>query len=660
MKKKLLHIVLHPYFPVLLLVSVNIVIGLLVAADYSESWDEHLRYLYAKRSLVAYFGERQAPQDEKGAFYVMIAKMGSDLLSQSDLFKKLNLGWHPIDAWHFMHFLSFQVAIFFLYDLCLRYVGKAASIAATLMFATQPLLWGHAFINPKDIPFMAFFLASVATGLRMADAILQDCRPVNFIFSRKEASSLASMDWDRARGRKRKALAIIVGISAFSLLALLLLWVGIRPILYNLLEQAMSGQSNTWLQALVPGLASNVSLDSYVQKGVLLYQRFLLYFSLAVIGCNLGILTAWIFPAFARYLWHSFIPPFLVLVRASITNWRVWLAGIFLGLSASIRVVGPFAGILIACYLLWKSRRKSPAVLMVYFLIAFLVTYITWPNLWGAPLKNFIASFKMASDFPWEGRVMFAGIDYAIGELPRSYLLVLLSIQLTLPAVLTILSGAVLAIYHGLKNRPERPRLALILGWFLLPVIAAVIAQPTMYDNFRQFLFVLPPLFVLISITFQELFDRVKWKSLAVLVIVLLLTPNFIWLQRLHPYEYVYYNAFVGNVQGAFRHYEMDYWATSYRDATEYLNQYAPYRSRVIVWGPDHIVESYARRGLKIEPYQKNVDLSGDLPTYAVILTRHDKDLSLFEQAPVVFQVGRSGGIFAVVKQLSPTDNASP
>ena len=30
-----------------------------------------------------------------------------------------------------------------------------------LLFASQPLIWGHSFINSKDLPFMVFFLASI-------------------------------------------------------------------------------------------------------------------------------------------------------------------------------------------------------------------------------------------------------------------------------------------------------------------------------------------------------------------------------------------------------------------------------------------------------------------------------------------------------------------
>lgn len=42
----------------------------------------------------------------------------------------------------------------------------------------------------------------------------------------------------------------------------------------------------------------------------------------------------------------------------------------------------------------------------------------------------------------------------------------------------------------------------------------------------------------------------------------------------LHPYQYVYYNAFVGGIRGAAGRYELDYWAASYREATHQILRY--------------------------------------------------------------------------------------
>jgi hypothetical protein len=136
--------------------------------------------------------------------------------------------------------------------------------------------------------------------------------------------------------------------------------------------------------------------------------------------------------------------------------------------------------------------------------------------------------------------------------------------------------------------------------------------------------------------------------------------PGIYWNIKLHPYQYIYYNTLTGGGQGAFRQYEMDYWATSYREATLYLNQAAPANAEVIVWGPEHIASNYARQDLRIREYQKD-DLDQPHPAdYAIISTRHNKDLTLFPDAEQVFSVGRQGALFVVVKRFNHIDPPDP
>jgi hypothetical protein len=50
-------LVSHTYFPIAVLILINITVGLFIVTDYGESWDEQLRSRYANRSLAAYFGD---------------------------------------------------------------------------------------------------------------------------------------------------------------------------------------------------------------------------------------------------------------------------------------------------------------------------------------------------------------------------------------------------------------------------------------------------------------------------------------------------------------------------------------------------------------------------------------------------------------------------
>jgi hypothetical protein len=322
-------------------------------------------------------------------------------------------------------------------------------------------------------------------------------------------------------------------------------------------------------------------------------------------------------------------------------------------------VLGPAAGILVGLYFLLNSGRRAIPALVAYTLIALAVAYITWPGLWESPIKHFVGSLTTSSDFLWEGKVMFSGVDYLVDELPLTYLPVLFSIQFTESALIMFAIGLVLAIIKSSKHAVDRDMVLILALWLFVPPIVAMIQQPTMYDNFRHFLFIVPPMFIFAGVGVQAAFDRLNNAPLSTGFLFLLLLPGIYWNVTLHPYQYIYYNSIVGGMRGAFRNYEMDYWATSYREASEYINNTALPNSRVIVWGPDHIVSEYAREDLIVTEYRKENKDQPDAADYAIISTRHNKDQSLFPQGEPLFSVGRGGALFVVVKQLQhaqPTD----
>ena len=105
----------------------------------------------------------------------------------------------------------------------------------------------------------------------------------------------------------------------------------------------------------------------------------------------------------------------------------------------------------------------------------------------------------------------------------------------------------------------------ILLLWFFVPLLAVVVLNPTMYDNFRQFFFILPAAFLFVGAGLDWLFARVRSPVLISLLLIVFVLLNVVTLIQLHPYQYTYYNRLAGGEQGAFRKYEMDYWATSYR-----------------------------------------------------------------------------------------------
>jgi len=149
--------------PIVLLVAANLLVGFLLAPHYGQSTDEAANLLFAQGSLASY----QHPEDpyldpvreDKGPFYLMV------WLELGQAFDRAVAGWEFVDGRHFVNFLAFQLALVSVYALAIRFVKPTVALAATLLFETQPVLFGHAFINQKDSPFMAFFAATMALGV---------------------------------------------------------------------------------------------------------------------------------------------------------------------------------------------------------------------------------------------------------------------------------------------------------------------------------------------------------------------------------------------------------------------------------------------------------------------------------------------------------------
>jgi hypothetical protein len=500
-----------------------LVTGLVLVRDYAPGWDESPLQVYAQQSFAAYgnlvrtgnlpvFGSSDLKY--YGPAYLMVCELIARVLNF------VRIGW-PVTQWHIAIFLSFILSVVSIYFLAHKWLRWWSSLGVTLLFATQPLLLGHAFINPKDIPFMAFFLATVTVGIEV--------------------------------------------------------------------------------------------VDRHVSTG-----------ELARLSFFKGVLRAFFHPL-------------------------VLLAAFLLGFTTSIRILGPYAGLIVVLYGLVKSWKNMLKTLPAFFLVAAVVSFLTWPFLWRAPLLNIIQTIKIMSDFPWDGVVLFRGIVQRPVELPRYFYPFLMSIQLTEPVVILSVIGFFISIYLALIAK-KFEILFLIITWFLIPLLAVIYLTHTWYDNFRQLLFLMPPVFLSAGLVLDQVFEYIKPTLARILILVVLIAPGIYSVMKLHPYEYVYFNSFTGGVNGAYRNYELDYWDVSYRDAALYLNQIAPKGANVIVFGPERIFAGFSRPDLKVvfEPDIKN-DIIYD---YAVITTRANADEYKCASAEVIHTINVDKAPLTVIKSI--------
>jgi hypothetical protein len=93
----------------------------------------------------------------------------------------------------------------------------------------------------------------------------------------------------------------------------------------------------------------------------------------------------------------------------------------------------------------------------------------------------------------------------------------------------------------------------------------------------RHFIFVLPLIAVVGAIVADRICTKVadfpyRWVIYAPLLIYSI--GHVFIMTMLHPDQYVYYNSFVGGVEGAQKKFKLDYWANSYAEAAQGLRSY--------------------------------------------------------------------------------------
>lgn len=593
-------------YSIFILLAVGLLIGILTIKQYGESWDELQFFKYADRALEAYSTWPSTGSitltgntyDNYGPAYVMLVALGARLLG-------LMIPWITSDLRHLLYFITYLLGIWAFYELCGRWLSRNAALGATLLFATQPVFWGHAFISPKDIPFLTFFLLSLLFGFRMVDAV----KPVSF---------------DTVTRRTKWTLLILTILWLVALFVLFMATNLVYTWINNLVQATAAGQTN--IISLIASDIHKVKPDIYTQKYFVFFLRARSAFF---------VLSALILIWFWRKIPSAF--HFLLSIAP---------AAILLGVSTSIRVLGPFAGLMVIGYALWKSGRKALPILIAYGVVALIAMYLTWPYLWPDPIGHFFESARVMAEYPWKGLVLFNGVMYASTDIPRSYLPVLLGIQLTEPVWFLFAVGLAAVIYDAIKRHTESGvLLALTLVWFILPLLSFVVTRSPLYDNFRQVFFILPPVFIMAGVVYE----KIKRPLLQTALIGLLLIPGIVDGIRLHPYEYIYYNRFIGGVQAAFRKYELDYWGTSYREAANYLNQTAPSNASIWAEGPVQILQLYARPDLKI--YSTFEAARAEHYDFIVVTTRYNLDLQSYPGARIVHAIERDGSLLTVIKE---------
>jgi hypothetical protein len=309
------------------------------------------------------------------------------------------------------------------------------------------------------------------------------------------------------------------------------------------------------------------------------------------------------------------------------------------GIASSIRVLGPFAGLLVLVLIILINGFRLPIQTGLLLIVSPFITYATWPFLWENFIKRYVEVIRLVARHPWRGFILFEGIVHPAESLPWYYIPKLLILQLSEPLLLLILLGMVSVFRSQHFTKSQRAIGLVLILWFVIPISIPIIGNAIVYDNYRQFLFALPPLFILAGFGVDSILRRqylFQWK---LIIVVIALLPCIMAIIKLHPYQYTYYNQIAGGIRGAFRKYELDYWCTSYRQIFEYANRELPRNAEIAVWGPFLTANYYARPDFQLSVVGESPDLDTLKGKYLVLCSRHNTDLRISPKSEVLFNV---------------------
>jgi len=384
----------------------------------------------------------------------------------------------------------------------------------------------------------------------------------------------------------------------------------------------------------------------------------------------LAILAPIFFIFTPRYLGHIPINPkdipflHLYLITLMAIYWlqkkplllEIVVLGLLFGLTQANRLIG-FSLYLV--YLIWqglnavKETNNLPKKIKQLFLkivliglCAFCIQVITTPYLTTAPFKHFLDLIKININFPWQGSILLWGKNYDSTNLPWFYLPSW--ILATTPIFILFLS-AIGLLRKKVSNNLNNFRLLLIIS---LSVNLSIfyLTQPVVYDGLRHMLFLVAHLVLLAWIIFVNLWQSqssIKNKILFIALLLINLSCIVAQYFQLHPYQYSFFNNLVGSARQAQYWFATDYWGTSYKEATQMLNQKPDTQQPCLVasCGDPQQVKYYLKGNCQ---YTLNLDQAD----YLFCHTRVDNLRIKANHETLIFEIKKNGVILNKIYQL--------
>lgn len=321
-----------------------------------------------------------------------------------------------------------------------------------------------------------------------------------------------------------------------------------------------------------------------------------------------------------------------------------------------------FAFLVVLAWIVWNWKEtkyflKSKKTL--YHLIIGIVLFLGIINLlapvyWKKLL--FLNMFKIKSIL--FKKTLYLGKFY-FESLPNNYSIIMILITTPLIILFGLIYGLIYIIKELKDSNKKKTFYTLLILGFFIPLIRYPLFDIPVYDGIRQLMDSLPFMFMITGIGLTAAYDKIhkllvlennnnnnnltNW--LIIILFFLLFTIPLIMILQLHPHQIAYYNPLVGGVEGAKGNFELDYWGSSYKQGTEWINNHLPPGSTVMVPIAWHLPRYYLDENINLVPGNQLESLKKKDVFYIMTIDRgyyfsdNDKWVNWLNKGSIIYQI---------------------
>jgi hypothetical protein len=264
------------------------------------------------------------------------------------------------------------------------------------------------------------------------------------------------------------------------------------------------------------------------------------------------------------------------------------ILGMAAGLLINLRVMGIMLPVVVIMIMFCRAivhRRYLDFLKLSSILIlsSAAVLYVTWPFLWTDPINRFGFVLKSMAHIRWDLTVLLNGRFVQSTALPWYYTPLWFCITTPILWLIAGFAGTVALIINSIKKRWDYLTTysgmtnMLCLVCFYLPLLVVILLHSVLYDGWRHMFFIYPGFVMLIVTAVHAIRIRIT-RAWLVPALFLTFLPVVLFSVRNFPNQHVFFNSFLSRREPEYirKHFELDYWAVSSRQALERIADLDP------------------------------------------------------------------------------------